>query len=354
MGERGPTMVVSDQDIAQALESLLRETNPSTTLTSLNSVVQQLQSKLRFDLTHKVDFIRNQIHLLLLRSPPPPPQPPHFHHQQQKDHFALHQNPNFHSAPPQFPPNFAFHQQPNYLGFRPQQPPPAATKTESFVTDAATSTAASTATAITPVEAPKESSQTGKKRRGGPGGLNKLCGVSPELQVIVGQPALPRTEIVKQLWAYIRKNNLQDPSNKRKIICNDELRLVFETDCTDMFKMNKLLAKHILPLEPTKPVGQNSKKAKVEEESGTKSAESDPIVIISEALTEFFGSGGREMLHSEVLRRVWEYIKINQLEDPRNSIVIRCDTKLQELFGCASISAVGISEMLARHHLFKR
>ena len=58
-------------------------------------------------------------------------------------------------------------------------------------------------------------------------------------------------QIVKQLWAYIRKNNLQDPSNKRKIICNDELRVVFETDCTDMFKMNKLLAKHIIPLEPT-------------------------------------------------------------------------------------------------------
>lgn len=118
------------------------------------------------------------------------------------------------------------------------------------------------------------------KRRGGPGGLNKLCGVSPELQAIVGQPTLPRTEvqsywlllllgffflnsyqcyefsllllqIVKQLWAYIRKNNLQDPSNKRKIICNDELRLVFETDCTDMFKMNKLLAKHIIALEPS-------------------------------------------------------------------------------------------------------
>lgn len=59
-------------------------------------------------------------------------------------------------------------------------------------------------------------------------------------------------QIVKQLWAYIRKNNLQDPNNKRKIICNDELRLVFETDCTDMFKMNKLLSKHIITLnEPS-------------------------------------------------------------------------------------------------------
>ena len=58
-------------------------------------------------------------------------------------------------------------------------------------------------------------------------------------------------QIVRQLWAFIRKNNLQDPSNKRKIICDDALRVVFETDCTDMFKMNKLLAKHILPLDPS-------------------------------------------------------------------------------------------------------
>ena len=61
-------------------------------------------------------------------------------------------------------------------------------------------------------------------------------------------------QIVRQLWAYIRKNNLQDPSNKRKIICDDALRVVFETDCTDMFKMNKLLAKHILPLDPSSNV----------------------------------------------------------------------------------------------------
>lgn len=58
-------------------------------------------------------------------------------------------------------------------------------------------------------------------------------------------------QIVRQLWAYIRKNNLQDPGNKRKIICDDALRVVFETDCTDMFKMNKLLAKHIIALEPS-------------------------------------------------------------------------------------------------------
>lgn len=56
------------------------------------------------------------------------------------------------------------------------------------------------------------------------------------------------------------------------------------------------------------------KKQKVDAESGTKSAEPAPSVIISDALANFFGITGREMLQSEVLRRIWEYIKVNQLE----------------------------------------
>ncbi|CAI9755283.1 unnamed protein product [Fraxinus pennsylvanica] len=121
-------------------------------------------------------------------------------------------------------------------------------------------------------------------------------------------------QIVKQLWAYIRKNNLQDPNNKRKIICNKELRLVFETNCTDTFKMNKLLAKLIIPLEPTKQTVQNSKKPKVDVESGSQNDDPIPIVIISEALANFFGSDEREMSQAEVLRQLWKYIKFHQFE----------------------------------------
>lgn len=57
-----------------------------------------------------------------------------------------------------------------------------------------------------------------------------------------------------------------------------------------------------------------SKKPKVDPESVPKSTESGPSVIISEALATFFGVGGREMLQSEVLRRIWEYIKLHNLE----------------------------------------
>ncbi|KAF7803829.1 Upstream activation factor subunit UAF30 [Senna tora] len=324
--------MVSDQDIAKGVESLLRESDPNS-IATLNGVVQQLEARLGLDLSHKAGFIRDQIDLLLRSHPqalPPHAPPP-------KDPFTLHHHPQFQSTHPHhFTSHFTLHPQPH-----PAQQP--VVKADTFVQNAVT---------VTP-EVPKESAPTGGKRRGGAGGLNKVCGVSPELQAIVGEPALPRTEIVKQLWAYIRKNNLQDPSNKRKIICDDALRVVFETDCTDMFKMNKLLAKHIIPLGPAKE--SQAKRMKVTVEPTTQSADpGSTTVIISEALANFLGTGEKEMQPSEPIRLVWEYIKVNHLEDPLNSMVILCDAKLQELLGCESISALGIQEMLARHHLFKR
>lgn len=57
-----------------------------------------------------------------------------------------------------------------------------------------------------------------------------------------------------------------------------------------------------------------SKKAKVEVESAMRSSDPSPSVIISEALANFLGVGEREMLQSEVLRRIWEYIKLSNLE----------------------------------------
>ncbi|XP_024023690.1 uncharacterized protein LOC21397167 [Morus notabilis] len=336
--------MVTDQEISQALQTLIREASVTGGgVTTLNGVVQQLESKLGYDLSHKADFIGSQIQLigpqiqLIFRSHTTQPQRQQQHHHQQQaqlnDRFAPHQNPNFQPSPSAF----------QTFPFQPPPTPLPAPKTEP---------AAAADDVVSPSERPKESTQTKAKRKGGPGGLNKLCGVSPELQAIVGQPALPRTEIVKQLWAYIRRNNLQDPSNKRKIICNEELRVVFETDCTDMFKMNKLLAKHIIPLEPTKQ--SVAKKPKVKVESGANSTESSPSVVISEALANFFGVGGSEMLQADVFRRIWEYIKVNNLEDPLNKMVILCDAKLQELFGCESISGLEIQEVLARHHIFRK
>ncbi|XP_009135888.1 uncharacterized protein LOC103860027 [Brassica rapa] len=354
--------MVSDQDLAKGVETLLRQSDP-TSLTSLTSVVHQLEAKLGLDLTEKTSFIRDQIsHLLRAAHPPassasastlqPPPS------QQQLLHFggnAPAKGHFTHNHPSQFSASHSQHfalQPPYYsyeLNFQQPYPPPQLHQQQSPRQGSPLLLSQGANASLSVNQAPKERT----KRNGGPGGLNKVCRVSPELQVVVGEPALPRTEIVRQLWAYIRKNNLQDPSNKRKIICDEALRVVFETDCTDMFKMNKLLAKHILPLDPSKDSSQ-VKRAKAEVETKTETETTEPVsstsaVASSEPLAKFFGSGEMEMTEEEIIRRVWEYIKLNNLEDQVNPMAIQCDEKLRDLLGRESISAVGVNEMLRRH-----
>lgn len=70
--------------------------------------------------------------------------------------------------------------------------------------------------------------------------------LSPELGKIVGGSSMPRAEVLKKVWDYIRAHNLQDPKDKRKIIPDASLSKVFGTkEATDMFKMTGLLAKHM-------------------------------------------------------------------------------------------------------------
>jgi len=74
----------------------------------------------------------------------------------------------------------------------------------------------------------------------------KPMNLSPELEAIVGKGPMPRSEVVKQLWVYIKANNLQDPSNKRNINADDKLRKIFDgKDVVNMFEMTKLVSKHI-------------------------------------------------------------------------------------------------------------
>ena len=54
-------------------------------------------------------------------------------------------------------------------------------------------------------------------------------------------PKLSRPQVVKQLWVYIKENELQNPENKREILCDVNLRAVFGVDKIDMFRMNKVL-----------------------------------------------------------------------------------------------------------------
>ncbi len=66
------------------------------------------------------------------------------------------------------------------------------------------------------------------------------------LAAVVGPKAMPRTEVTKKLWAYIKKNGLQDKKNKRMINGDDKLKAVFGGKASvNMFAMTKLVSKHL-------------------------------------------------------------------------------------------------------------
>lgn len=70
--------------------------------------------------------------------------------------------------------------------------------------------------------------------------------ISPELAEVVGKGPMPRSEVVKELWAYIKKHDLQDPKNKRNINADEKLKKVFGGKGTvSMFEMTKLVSAHL-------------------------------------------------------------------------------------------------------------
>lgn len=74
----------------------------------------------------------------------------------------------------------------------------------------------------------------------------KPMNVSPELAAVVGNGPMPRSEVVKKLWAYIKSKGLQDSVNKRNINADENLKKVFGGKATvSMFEMTKLVSKHL-------------------------------------------------------------------------------------------------------------
>ncbi|HEV2747017.1 MAG TPA: SWIB/MDM2 domain-containing protein [Allosphingosinicella sp.] len=84
------------------------------------------------------------------------------------------------------------------------------------------------------------------KRSGGSDGLQRPLKPSNELAAITGSGNIARSDVVSKMWEYIKKNNLQNPQNKREIMADDKLRPIFGgQDKVSMFEMNKHLSKHL-------------------------------------------------------------------------------------------------------------
>lgn len=76
--------------------------------------------------------------------------------------------------------------------------------------------------------------------------LLKPMTLTPELEEVTGKGPMSRGEVVKKLWEYIKKHNLQNPANKRNILADDKLKPIFggKAEVT-MFEMTKLVSAHL-------------------------------------------------------------------------------------------------------------
>ncbi|VVA98182.1 unnamed protein product [Arabis nemorensis] len=208
------------------------------------------------------------------------------------------------------------------------------------------------------------------KRKGGGGGFTKVCSLSPELQAFTGVTELARTEVVKMLWRYIKENKLQDPNDGRRIICDESLQSLFSFESINMFQMNKLLTKHIWPLEDNagESVCSNSPKTEKQNTESDEDTESDELneknkkqkiegcgllapLPLSDALVKFLGNGESSLSRADVVKRLWKYIKQNDLQDPSDKRRIICDEKLKELFEVDSFENISVSKLLANHFI---
>ena len=76
--------------------------------------------------------------------------------------------------------------------------------------------------------------------------FNKSMTISPELAAVIGPNPRPRTEVTKDIWDYIKKNNLQKPTDKRTIVADAKLKAVFGGKASvTMFEMTALVSKHL-------------------------------------------------------------------------------------------------------------
>jgi len=96
--------------------------------------------------------------------------------------------------------------------------------------------------------AAKKKAKTAKKKSARKPSAAFMKPMQPDdaLGAVVGTKAMPRTEVTKKLWAYIKKNGLQDKKNRRMINADDKLRTVFGGKSqVSMFDMTKLVSKHM-------------------------------------------------------------------------------------------------------------
>lgn len=118
--------------------------------------------------------------------------------------------------------------------------------TKKAATKKAATKKAATKKAATKKAAPKKAAtkKTASKRKPNAAFMRPLT-PSATLAAVIGSGSIPRTQVVKKLWDYIKKNKLQDATNRRNINADEKLKALFGKNTVSMFEMTKIVSKHL-------------------------------------------------------------------------------------------------------------
>jgi upstream activation factor subunit UAF30 len=190
------------------------------------------------------------------------------------------------------------------------------------------------------------------------GGLAQQKEISQKLAAFLGRgKTMARTEIVKALWEYIRSHDLQNPSNRQEILLDRAMKEVFGCDAFTMFTMNKYIGAHVHPYTAVDltPKAKSPRKRKAPQSSekakkGRKAGTQPPYQLSSELAAVV----GQPILpRPQVVSKIWEYIKANDLQNPNDGREILCDEKLRAVMKTNKVSMFKMNQLISPHMLEK-
>jgi upstream activation factor subunit UAF30 len=190
------------------------------------------------------------------------------------------------------------------------------------------------------------------KKKKGAFGVYKI---SPELCEFLNYPqgtVISRTNVVKLITRYVKEHDLQDPSNRRNIRCDQTLKNLLGVSVVTFFSINKYLTRHFHEkgnlkdaVEIADDPNEKSKKSGGSKSSSSRGKKSPPL--LSPELADVVGASSMDRF--KVVKALWAYIKANNLQDPNYKRTIICDEKLQRLFGVDVVDMMKMSKLLGKH-----
>lgn len=229
-------------------------------------------------------------------------------------------------------------------------------------------------------------------------GLERPVVLAQPLADFIGEVVIPRSHIPKRVSAYAKERGLQDPEDGRRIICDPALKEALGVDSFTFFSLAKLISGLVYKPEECDPelqqiakeceeklvaektrklaqaaaspssaatatrgrggkgsrggkAGRPSKKQKTGEDGEPKARKPSGLqrpMQLSDALVAIVGEP--RLPRSEVLKKIWVYIRENNLKDPNNGSRVLCDDKLMAVFdGSQTVSNMGITKYLSAH-----